>query len=299
MVRALLLAALAAGAAARPDLLHGKGADWIKWLAQNAKKVVEEKIEAAAPEPVFPDAWGPPPEMYTEDYVPLAGGYGHGSSTISAWISRNINRDMRSGKVNYPPAFGEPPFQLTRDAARSVTDHLVMLPFGYGRGSGTTARWLKEKAKEVYGEDADEFRPALPRPPSLHVPLPAQPAARPGAKMEFPASWGFPPMAGTMDYVPLAGGYGHGSSTLSKWIQHNIQADKEQRGRVQYPPAFGEPPRMQTRDIKELPFGYGHGSGTIARWLMEKASEVYNEDAREFMGHAAVHGGPPEDVFSI
>ncbi|CAK0819934.1 unnamed protein product [Prorocentrum cordatum] len=73
-----------------------------------------------------------------KDYVPLAGGYGHGSSTISAWISRNINRDMRSGKVNYPPAFGEPPFQATRD--------LVMLPFGYGRGSGTTARWLKEKA---------------------------------------------------------------------------------------------------------------------------------------------------------
>lgn len=151
---------------------------------------------------------------------------------------------------------------------------------------------------EVYREDANEFSPAIPRPP-MHGALPAPPAARPVAKMEFPASWGHEPLVGTMDYVPLAGGYGHGSSTLSKWIQHNIQADLEQRGRVQYPPAFGEPPKMQTRDLRELPFGYGHGSSTIARWLMEKASEVYNEDAHEFMGHSGGFGGAPEDVFSI
>lgn len=289
MPRALFLAALAAGVAARPDFLHGKGAEWIKWLEQTAKKVVEEKVETKPLAPVFPESWGPRPGVETADWVPLAGGYGHGSSTLSGWILRNINRDAHSGKVNYPSAFGEPPFQLTRD--------LVMLPFGYGHGSGTTARWLKEKAMEVYGEDAGEFRPALPRPP-MHEPLPAQPAARPGAKREFPASWGSPPPIATMDYEPLAGGYGHGSSTVSKWIQHNIQADIEHRGRVQYPPAFGEPPRMQTRDLRELPFGYGHGSSTVARWLMEKASEVYNEDPHEFVHHAGGFGGHG-DVFSI
>lgn len=294
MPRALLLAALAVGVAARPDLLRGKGADWIKLLGETVKKVVGEKAEAEyqAPPPVFPESWGPRPGVETEDIVPLAGGYGHGSSTLSGWIMRNINRDLDNDKVNYPPAFGKPPFgkppfQLTSD--------LVMLPFGYGRGSGTTARWLKEKAMEVYREDAGEFHPALPRPPRQA--RPAQPAARP----VLPFSWRTPHAGTSGDYLPLPGGYGHGPCTLSKFIQNRIQEDiNDPRRGVQYPPAFGEPPRMHTKDLCELPFGYGHGSSTLARWLAQKASEIYNEDPDEF----AVHGGCSlspgfGDIFSI
>jgi hypothetical protein len=31
------------------------------------------------------------------------------------------------------------------------------LPFGYGKGSGTIAKWLTKQAKEVYGESAEEY----------------------------------------------------------------------------------------------------------------------------------------------
>ena len=38
------------------------------------------------------------------------------------------------------------------------TRDLRPLPFGYGMGSGTIARWLDEKAQEVYQESAEEYR---------------------------------------------------------------------------------------------------------------------------------------------
>lgn len=42
----------------------------------------------------------------------------------------------------------------------------------------------------------------------------------------FPAHWGQPPAIQTRDYVELPGGYGHGSSTLAKWIAANQEKDK-------------------------------------------------------------------------
>jgi hypothetical protein len=43
---------------------------------------------------------------------------------------------------------------------------------------------------------------------------------------EFPAHWGKPPEIQTLDYVELPAGYGHGSSTLAKWITANLNRDK-------------------------------------------------------------------------
>ena len=43
---------------------------------------------------------------------------------------------------------------------------------------------------------------------------------------EFPAHWGKPPEIQTQDYVELPAGYGHGSSTLAKWITANLNRDK-------------------------------------------------------------------------
>ena len=37
----------------------------------------------------FPRSWGKPPEIQTKDYRPLPCGYGHGSSTLYHWISKN------------------------------------------------------------------------------------------------------------------------------------------------------------------------------------------------------------------
>ena len=45
------------------------------------------------------------------------------------------------------------------------------------------------------------------------------------ATPKYPAHWGNPPRIQTRDYVKLPGGYGHGSSTLKKWIQENLDKD--------------------------------------------------------------------------
>merc|ERR1719473_833700 len=98
----------------------------------------------------------------------------------------------------------------------------------------------------------------------------------------FPESWGSPPQMGTMDYRPLPGGYGHGSSTLSAWILEQMAKERTKTGSVSFPPAFGEAPRMQTRDMRPLPFGYGVGSSTIATWLSRQAQAVYGETVEEY-----------------
>eukprot|EP00438_Fugacium_kawagutii_P005411 Skav219487 [mRNA] locus=scaffold2719:242796:243209:+ [translate_table: standard] len=106
-------------------------------------------VPAAAALPKFPPSWGPPPEIMTMDYVPLAGGYGHGSSSLSSWIYQHMQEDLKKGKRQFPPEFGEVPKAQTRD--------LRLLPFGYGQGSGTLALWLRKRAKEVYNESPEEF----------------------------------------------------------------------------------------------------------------------------------------------
>ena len=47
---------------------------------------------------------------------------------------------------------------------------------------------------------------------------------------EFPAHWGPPPAIQTQDYVELPAGYGHGSSTLAKWIKAHQDQDKAATG---------------------------------------------------------------------
>jgi len=46
------------------------------------------------------------------------------------------------------------------------------------------------------------------------------------ATKSFPARWGRPPEIQTQDYVELPAGYGHGSSTLAKWIAANLNQDQ-------------------------------------------------------------------------
>jgi hypothetical protein len=46
------------------------------------------------------------------------------------------------------------------------------------------------------------------------------------AAKEFPAHWGKPPEIQTRDFVELPAGYGHGSSTLKRWIAANLEKDQ-------------------------------------------------------------------------
>lgn len=43
----------------------------------------------------FPDHWGEPPRIQTRDYRPLPGGFGRGSSTLAAWIQKNLDADIK------------------------------------------------------------------------------------------------------------------------------------------------------------------------------------------------------------
>ncbi len=57
---------------------------------------------------------------------------------------------------------------------------------------------------------------------------------------EFPAHWGKPPEIQTQDYVELPAGYGHGSSTLAKWITANLNRDKTKNTEPARPTALYE-----------------------------------------------------------
>jgi len=55
----------------------------------------------------FPSHWGPPPAVQTQDYRPLPGGYGHGSSTLASWIETNLAKDAASGGSAAKPLFAQ------------------------------------------------------------------------------------------------------------------------------------------------------------------------------------------------
>lgn len=65
------------------------------------------------------------------------------------------------------------------------------------------------------------------------------------APKPFPAHWGKPPEMQTMDYRPLPGGYGHGSSSMANWIQQNLDLDAAQKKNSPTKPAG--PPLVQPR----------------------------------------------------
>lgn len=145
----------------------------------------------------FPESWGEPPMMQTMDYRPLPGGYGHGSSTLSAWILEQMAKerektghgtrpapgDSGGPGQNWPPAPRTPPRErgvgspahpphlplpppsacavsyppAFGEPPRAMTRDLRRLPYGYGMGSSTLANWLSRKAEDVYQETVDEY----------------------------------------------------------------------------------------------------------------------------------------------
>ncbi|MGB0580833.1 MAG: hypothetical protein ACPGVU_14115, partial [Limisphaerales bacterium] len=95
---------------------------------------------AAAGKKSYPRHWGSPPPIQTQDIVNLPGGYGKGSSTLSNWIRRNLERDQKlKGNLPkqkpFPAHWGPPPRIQTKDWRP--------LPGGYGRGSSTLGRWIQ------------------------------------------------------------------------------------------------------------------------------------------------------------
>jgi predicted secreted protein len=125
-----------------------------------------------------------------------------------------------NGKA-YPANWGSPPLRQTRD--------LRVLPGGYGRGSGTLARWIQQNLDNDAKNKAG-VKPGIGKPRPAPVPRPIRPGV---AKKAYPKHWGAPPRLQTKDLRPLPGGYGLGSSTLAKWIQQNL--DKDAKNRIPKP----------------------------------------------------------------
>ena len=86
---------------------------------------------------------------------------------------------------------------------------------------------------------------------------------------QFPESWGEQPMVQTMDYRPLPGGYGHGSSTLSAWILEQMAKEREKTGHGARP----------ARGM----FSFSRGAGTIL------ASRPLGRALVPFAAHAGAH----------
>jgi hypothetical protein len=73
----------------------------------------------------------------------------------------------------------------------------------------------------IRGALSSETVPAAVAAPAPDRQRPDGPVRKP-----FPAHWGEPPQIQTMDYRPLPGGYGFGSSTLASWIGWNLTVDE-------------------------------------------------------------------------
>ena len=56
---------------------------------------------------------------------------------------------------------------------------------------------------------------------------PTGPLSKPGGRKPYPGHWGDPPLRQTRDLRPLPGGYVTGSGTLARWIQENLDRDKD------------------------------------------------------------------------
>ena len=76
-------------------------------------------------------------------------------------------------------------------------------------------RQPKEVYEMIYGE---KVKPAPAKP--------IRPLFNPNKRKQFPKHWGEPPKRQTRDLRPLPGGYGMGSGTLARWIQENLDRDK-------------------------------------------------------------------------
>ena len=146
-----------------------------------------------------------------------------------------------NGKA-FPAHWGAPPRLQTRD--------LRVLPGGYGRGSGTLARWIQQNLeKDAAKVDGKPQNTKIYRSPSGKA---------------YPAHWGAPPLIQTKDLRVLPGDYGRGSGTLARWISENLARDAKKPNKPN-PPAGdatdggNEPPQIQ--------LGLANNGGTITAKL--------------------------------
>jgi hypothetical protein len=114
---------------------------------------------------------------------------------------------------------------------------------------------------------------------------PEKPAIQKPGKL-FPRHWGHPPKIQTRDMVDLPGKFGKGSSTLAKWIAHNLKKDTEKRkpeiGKPK-PPVKPKPHPEPPTEVKEKIDEYKDMQKQLQLGLQEKLKSLGKKPSRELV----------------
>ena len=192
-------------------------------------------------------------------------------TNLQAGVSDSKNKKVYrapNGKP-FPTHWGAPPLRQTRD--------LKPFPGGYGRGSGTLARWIQENLEKDAAKGGNKPTSKIYKAPN----------GKP-----FPARWGAPPRLQTSDFGPLPGGYGMGSSTLGNWIKNSMAKDakagvKPAPGHQAGPPSFEE----WVKGGKKIPAGRVFIGGSP--WFNESTGKRRSDEEVYKMLYGRGQGGKP------
>ena len=123
------------------------------WRRAGLAWMISASVVLSAVTKPFPPHWGQPPKAQTTDYVRLPGGYGHGSSTLAAWIAAHLEEDKTSAPKSPMPA-GNRVYANSFDHAEvgKVPEEFLVL-------NGTFAVQASEGNKylEMPGAPADDY----------------------------------------------------------------------------------------------------------------------------------------------
>jgi len=185
----------------------------------------------------------------------------------------------------FPTHWGAPPRLQTRD--------LRPLPGGYGRGSGTWARWIQENL------DKDAAKGGGKPEPGNQTGIPTFEEWVKGGK-NIPAGRVF---IGGSPWLNERTGQRRSAEEVYKMLYGKAGGgNKPVRpkpirpgGRKPYPAHWGAPPRLQTKDLRPLPGGYGMGSSTLANWI-KKNMDMDAKDPNRGKGGKTKPGGNNEEI---
>ena len=196
----------------------------------------------------------------------------------------------------FPAHWGAPPKIQTRD--------LRPLPGGYGKGSGTLAKWIQANLDNELQLTAENNGQ------NFQVPVGGIIAVQLEGNRTTGFSWNNATKSKNLELVgeiqyaakeSLLGSGGVATATFraskvgkatlvleykrvfekkpaAKTFQITVEVQEpgsegeatktyQAPNGKQFPAHWGAPPKIQTRDLRPLPGGYGKGSGTLAKWI--------------------------------
>ncbi|MEQ2009141.1 MAG: hypothetical protein ABMA26_20355 [Limisphaerales bacterium] len=103
----------------------------------------------AAERKSFPEHWGQPPRIQTQDYIDLPGGFGKGSSTMRNWINANLEKDKPAASPSDKAIYSQ---NFEKTDLDKVPDGMLVLDGGFAVKQAAGGRVL-----ELPGDPLDTF----------------------------------------------------------------------------------------------------------------------------------------------